>query len=370
MPAVRKRAFRVLPAVAVVLFLVVGAGAARADDAAKARELFTQGNTFFDLGQFDKAISAWQQGYQLKNDPGFLYNIGQAYRTMGDAEKAIFFYKRYLINAPKAKNKSEVEQKIEILQKQLEERHAPPSGLAPTPAEGGAVEPPPGTTTAPPNTTPPPPTTSPAAVPAVPAPGGTEPPAYAPATPAAEQAAPAPSGVARRIDLGAALGFDTWSSGTRSHASPSFAFALDGGYTFGNPAARVRFRMGLLFGYTFLKETSGTDSFFMFLLDPTLIIRVAPKVRVSADLGLGSVSITGLTPTSTLLLVPQDGKKLVVNGSGVARGVVRLGVMGEYELSPALSVFVWPALDSSPKSGNFYAALTRVEVLFGAAYRF
>jgi hypothetical protein len=363
----------VLPAVAVVFFLVVGAGAARADDAAKARELFTQGNTFFDLGQFDKAIAAWQQGYQLKNDPGFLYNIGQAYRTMGDAEKAIFFYKRYLINAPKAKNKAEVEQKIEILQKQLEERHAPPTGLAPSPSEGGAVEPPPpSTTTPPPGSTPPPLTTSPAAVPAVPAPGvgSTEPPTFAPVPTPPGETPPVAAGPARRIDLGASLGFDTWSSGTRSHASPSFAFALDGGYTFGNPAARVRFRMGLLFGYTFLKETTGTDNFFMFLLDPTLVVRVAQKVRVSADLGLGSVSITGLTPTSTLLVVPQDGKKLVVNGSGVARGVVRLGVMGEYELSPGLSVFVWPALDSSPKTGNFYAALTRVEVLFGAAYRF
>ena len=92
---------------------------ARADDAQKARDLFTQGNTFFDLGQFDQAIDAWQKGYQLKNDPGFLYNIAQAYRMMGDAQKAIFFYKRYLSNAPKAHNRVEVEQKIEALQKQL-----------------------------------------------------------------------------------------------------------------------------------------------------------------------------------------------------------------------------------------------------------
>ena len=100
--------------------MTLGATTARAgDDAQKARELFTQGNTYFDLGQFDKAIDAWQQGYQLKNDPGFLYNIAQAYRTMGDAQKAIFFYKRYLSNAPKAHNRAEVEQKIDALQKQI-----------------------------------------------------------------------------------------------------------------------------------------------------------------------------------------------------------------------------------------------------------
>ncbi|HVV53562.1 MAG TPA: tetratricopeptide repeat protein, partial [Polyangia bacterium] len=104
----RTRAFPMALAVATAL-LLGGASAARADEAAdtqKARDLFTQGNTFFDIQQFDKAIDAWQRGYQLHNDPGFLYNIAQAYRTMGDAQKAIFFYKRYLSNSPKAHNRA------------------------------------------------------------------------------------------------------------------------------------------------------------------------------------------------------------------------------------------------------------------------
>src|SRR6185503_18995915 len=94
MRGVRPLAARPIPvlvaaAVALSLAAVSAPRPARADDAATARELFTQGNTFFDLGQFDKAIDAWQRGYQLKNDPGFLYNIAQAYRTQGDAQKAI-----------------------------------------------------------------------------------------------------------------------------------------------------------------------------------------------------------------------------------------------------------------------------------------
>ncbi len=367
MRAVPERACRLLSAVAVVVFLVLGARVARADDAAKARELFTQGNTFFDLGQFDKAIDAWQRGYQLKNDPGFLYNIGQAYRTMGDPEKAIFFYKRYLINAPKAKNRTEVEEKIDALQKQIDERQAPPSGLAPPVAP--PVEPP-AAAPAPPAPVPsPPPVGAPAAAP-VPAPAPAAPvEAPAPAAGAPEPAAPE-AAPARRIDVGLGLGFDTWSSGLRAHASPSFALSVDGGYTFGSPDARVRFRMGLAFGYTFLKETSETDGFVSFLLDPTVVVRVASQVHVSADLGLGSVTITGLQPTSTLLIIPKSNQKLVVNGSGVARGLVRIGVRGDYQVLPELSGFVWPAVVTSPKSGNFYQALTRVEVLFGASYRF
>jgi hypothetical protein len=324
---------------------------ARADDAATARELFTQGNTFFDLGQFDKAIDAWQHGYQLKNDPGFLYNIGQAYRQMGDPEKAIFFYKRYLANAPKAKNRAEVEQKIEALQKQVPERQAPavtpPPATEPPAAGAPPVVPPPVTPT------PVSPTSAPEAAPVA-------------------QPAPTPQRfpTSRRADIGLGLGFDTWNSGTRAHADPSFALTISGGYTFGNPAGRVRFRLGALFGYTFLKETNGTDTLVSLLLDPTLVMHVNNRMRLSFDLGLGAVWISGMTQTSTLLVVPKDGNKLTVSGSAVPRGVFRLGASLDYDVLPSLSLFFWPAVATSPQTGNFYAALTRVEVMFGAAYRF
>jgi len=133
---------------------------------------------------------------------------------------------------------------------------------------------------------------------------------------------------------------------------------------------RVRFRLGALFGYTFLKEASGTDTLTSLLLDPTLVMRVNDRMRLSFDLGLGAVWISGMTTTSTLLVVPKDGNKLMVNGSAVPRGLIRLGASLAYDVTPAVSLFFWPAVASSPKTGNFYDALTRVEVLFGAAYRF
>ena len=98
--------------------IAFAAAPAQAQDAEKARQLFQQGSKYYDLGQFDKAIEAWQQGYDQKPDPGFLYNIAQAYRQKQDAAKAIFFYKGYLRNSPKAHNRAEVEQKIAALQKQ------------------------------------------------------------------------------------------------------------------------------------------------------------------------------------------------------------------------------------------------------------
>ena len=379
MAEVRERASRVALLVAIVLFAVgVGSGArvAHADDAQKARELFTQGNTYFDLGQFDKAIDAWQGGYQLKNDPGFLYNIAQAYRTMGDAQKAIFFYKRYLSNSPKAHNRSEVEQKIEALQKQLslqeQAKGLPPPGPfgpdnpanatnagvsgAPTPTEpapaagstsdsaNGATEP------------------SVTAADGQAGPGG---PGTAGARGVVEPGLLAPGAPPpHRIDLRAAVGFDTWSSGLQDHADPSFAFTLAGGYTFGGPQREVRFRLGALFGYTFLKETDSKDGFTSLVVDPTILIRGTPRFQLMADVGIGFLSISGITKNSALLASPNVN----VNGSP-ALFLLRVGAGAEYDVIPNLSLFVWPALATSPKKKLFYSDITRFELLAGVAYR-
>ena len=145
-------------ATAVLLAIVTvtaSASPARADgDAEKARQLFNQGSKYYDLGQFDKAIEAWQQGYDQKPDPGFLYNIAQAYRQKQDAQRAIFFYKGYLRNSPKAHNRVEVEQKIAALQKQADQAGTPPpaaddGATGDDDAPGSDHDAPPGTTTPP-----------------------------------------------------------------------------------------------------------------------------------------------------------------------------------------------------------------------------
>jgi hypothetical protein len=344
--------------------LALGASVARADDAQKARELFTQGNTFFDLGQFDKAIDAWQQGYQLKNDPGFLYNIAQAYRTQGDAQKAIFFYKRYLSNAPKAHNRAEVEQKIEALQKQLSLQEQvkglpPPGPFGPdNPGTNAASPAPPDATQAPANAAPAVTVTGAAVTPPPPAESGT--PVVTNAEVPVAPAAPPP----HRIDLRAALGFDAWSAGLQENAAPSFALTLAGGYTFGAPEAQVRFRLGALFGYTFLKEMDSKDTFISLLVDPTVVVRVTPKLVLMGDLGIGVMSISGLKPTSALL----ETSMVNVNGSQ-ALSLIRIGVAAEYDLAPNISVFLWPAYADSPKKQYFYQSIQRFEILAGVSFR-
>ena len=91
---------------------------------------FEKGKAAYRLGEFDEAIAFFREGYRLKPDPVFLYNIALAHRGKQDFEKAIFFYQSYLREAPAAANRTAVEAKIAELQRALDEKkraaEAPP----------------------------------------------------------------------------------------------------------------------------------------------------------------------------------------------------------------------------------------------------
>jgi tetratricopeptide (TPR) repeat protein len=87
---------------------------------ALSRDAYDAGKKHYNLGAFDRAIELWKQGYEYKDDPIFLYNIAQAYRQKGDHQKAIFFYKAYIREEPRARNRDDVEARIAELTKLLE----------------------------------------------------------------------------------------------------------------------------------------------------------------------------------------------------------------------------------------------------------
>ncbi|HEY8924417.1 MAG TPA: tetratricopeptide repeat protein, partial [Polyangia bacterium] len=117
---------------------VGGVMAEAAGDAQRARELFRQGSVFFDSGQFGKAIEAWQRAYEEKQDPGLLYNIGQAYRLAGDPRKALFFYRSFLRKTPRtAREREDAEQKIGVLEAQIAAEAEKADQKAPVAASAG-----------------------------------------------------------------------------------------------------------------------------------------------------------------------------------------------------------------------------------------
>jgi tetratricopeptide (TPR) repeat protein len=167
----------------VAAMLPQSARAQEPDKAAKAaRAHFERAEASFNMGDFDKALAAYQAAYKAKPLPGFLFNVAQCHRNLGNHERALFFYRRYLALDPATPNRQLVEDLIveeEKRQSGKPKAAEAPAAVAPPPI---SVAPPPAAAAPPPITLAPPPAPAPppAKAPAVTAP----PPAMAPPPPA------------------------------------------------------------------------------------------------------------------------------------------------------------------------------------------
>ena len=114
-------------------------------DAAKAqaRGFFEEGIRFFNVGEFQKALDAFKQGYLVKPDPAFLFNIGQCNRMMKNFEEAAHAYRAYLREAPTAPNRADVEKYIASAEAELQRRSTAVPLAAPPTLGTSSVSPPP-----------------------------------------------------------------------------------------------------------------------------------------------------------------------------------------------------------------------------------
>jgi tetratricopeptide (TPR) repeat protein len=133
--------------------LVVALGAARAAHAEsekerqdRARALSKEGQSRYDLGKFDEAITLFEASYEVWPFPVTLYNLGQTWRQKGDAKKALFYYRAYLRNEPDAPNRAYVEARIKELEKIVQQQEAvkekPPEGTQEPTTQPAKVPPP------------------------------------------------------------------------------------------------------------------------------------------------------------------------------------------------------------------------------------
>ncbi|MDB4981483.1 MAG: Tetratricopeptide repeat domain protein [Myxococcales bacterium] len=117
------------------------------DDAKEARRLFQRAELSFNLGKFEDALADYQSAYQAKPLTGFLFNIAQCYRNLGNWERARFFYRRYLTLAPRSPNRHQVEDLVAEMTGRLEKQQATlplgTSGVAAAPSEPAIVTAPP-----------------------------------------------------------------------------------------------------------------------------------------------------------------------------------------------------------------------------------
>jgi tetratricopeptide (TPR) repeat protein len=77
-----------------------------------ARAHHEQGRLQLSLGRYETAISEFRKAYELRADPAFLFDIAEAYRSLGSPERAVFFYRRYLTIHPNPPNRPQVEAQI------------------------------------------------------------------------------------------------------------------------------------------------------------------------------------------------------------------------------------------------------------------
>jgi tetratricopeptide (TPR) repeat protein len=87
-------------AVFVAALLSAPARAASPEAEKEARAHFQAGEAQFKEGAFDEALVEYQKGYDAKPLPGFLVNIAQCQRRLGDLKKARATYQKFVLVAP------------------------------------------------------------------------------------------------------------------------------------------------------------------------------------------------------------------------------------------------------------------------------
>jgi hypothetical protein len=85
----------------VIVVASLASAPATADDAADGRRLYLRGQTFLEAGDYRAAAEAFEAGHLAAPRVGFLLNIGNCYRKLGELGKARQFYWRFLDAAPK-----------------------------------------------------------------------------------------------------------------------------------------------------------------------------------------------------------------------------------------------------------------------------
>jgi hypothetical protein len=110
-------------------------GSDEAEITAMAKEHYKAGLDAYKNGKYPEAIKELKKAYLLKRLPALLLNIGATYRKMSDLDNAVYYYKKYLVEAPDAKDRSDVEKTLAELEKEK-----PGAGASSPPADSPPAE--------------------------------------------------------------------------------------------------------------------------------------------------------------------------------------------------------------------------------------
>jgi hypothetical protein len=338
-----------------------------------ADDWYKEGENQYNLGNFDKAVEAFKQGFSLETNESkkaaYLFNVAQSYRQANDCKNAQFFYKRFLslkdsdtVKPLSAKTRKDVEERINELEACVQQATSiskkPPNNNLPPDGESGDRTPPGGD------------------------PGHKEPSkdvatrnGHEPGE-GGDSDVPEPKPVSRRPHVISArlIGGGTSVSAGDRNVPVQATFALVAGY----PIAinnKLTIDAGAAFTFTPVPYTvdlpgpgmgmSRTATLIGLVANAGVTYEVVPKIGVRGDLGLGALFFGGVSGSDFTGGAPTSGALTMFH--------VRAGISGEYAITPNLMVTV-PSFAfsySPPKEGLApdIKSITSFDFMLGIGYR-
>jgi tetratricopeptide (TPR) repeat protein len=86
-------------------------------DLAAAKQAFNEGNALYKAGKLAEAVDRLKESYRLSRNAFLLYNIGHIYDQLGQKDLVLFYFKKFLTDAPaSAPMRPDVTKRIEALE--------------------------------------------------------------------------------------------------------------------------------------------------------------------------------------------------------------------------------------------------------------
>lgn len=112
------------------------------DSVARAMAAYERGTKNYNAAQYEEALADFTEAASLYASPDFQYNIGLCYEKLGKYDEAIRAFSTYLRAKPDAEDRPNVENRIQMLQQELERREREAEEEAARAAEGDPQPPP------------------------------------------------------------------------------------------------------------------------------------------------------------------------------------------------------------------------------------
>jgi tetratricopeptide (TPR) repeat protein len=105
-----------------------------------AKKAFGEGKALYDEGKFAEAVEKFKESYRLSRNPLLLYNIGHTLDQAGQKDKALFYYRKFLADAPQnAGQRKDVAKRVDVIERENLEADLNGTSTTTTPPANGAA---------------------------------------------------------------------------------------------------------------------------------------------------------------------------------------------------------------------------------------